>query len=79
MNALPTSNNDQLRELVEAVGLTSAVALTIFNRGLGPAAACSESTWKAFLASPDDPRFQLLSDELLAHAQAQFAKVKQAP
>lgn len=67
------------RELVEGAGLTTAVEPTIFDRGLGPAAACSESSRKAFLASPDDPRFQLLADELLAYAQAQFAKVKPAP
>ncbi len=76
MNALSVSNNECLRELVEAAGLTPVVALTIFNRGLGPAAACSDSTWKAFFAPSDSQRFKPLDDELLARAQAQFAKVK---
>ncbi len=37
MSTTDKSNNQQLRELVEASGLTQAVALTVFNRGLGPA------------------------------------------
>jgi len=69
------SNNDQLRDLIEASGLTQAVALTVFNRGLGPA-AYSMSAWKAFLASPSTDRFRPLKDELLAHAQSEFAKIQ---
>jgi len=68
------TNNERLRELVEASGLTQAVALTVFNRGLGPA-AYSISTWKAFFVRSDSPRFRPLKDELLAHAEREFAKL----
>jgi hypothetical protein len=71
------TNNERLRQLITEAGLTQAVALTIFNRGLGPA-AYSESTWKAFLADPETTRFRPLKDELLAHAEVQFAKLKQS-
>jgi hypothetical protein len=74
MNTSAKTNNERLRELVEASGLTQAVALTIFNRGLG-SAACSESGWKAFFAGPETVRFRPLHDDLLAHAEKQFAKV----
>lgn len=74
MNTNTKTNNERLRELVEASGLTQAVALTIFNRGLGPA-AYSVSTWKAFLVKPDSPRFRALKDDLLEHAEKQFAKL----
>lgn len=70
----PPSNNERLRELVESAGVTQAVALTIFNRGLGPA-AYSMDTFKAFLVRPDSAKFRVLKDELLAHAEKQFAKV----
>ena len=69
------TNNQRLRELVEASGLTQPVALTVFNRGMG-ARPYSESAWKAFLSSPETTRFRALSDELLAHAERQFAKLK---
>jgi hypothetical protein len=74
MNTKSISANERLRELVEASGLTQAVALTIFNRGLGPA-AYSESAWKAFFVRPDSSRFRPLKDELLAHAEKEFAKL----
>jgi hypothetical protein len=74
MHTKAKSNNERLRELVEASGLTQPVALTIFNRGLGPA-AYSESAWKAFLMTDtSSARFRPMSDELLAHAEKQFAK-----
>lgn len=69
------TNNDRLRELVEGAGLSQPVALTLFNRGLGPA-AYSESSWKEFFSSPDTTRFRALSDELLAHAETIFAKMQ---
>ena len=75
MSTNENSNNQQLRELVEASGLTQAVALTVFNRGLGPA-GYSESAWKAFLADPAAVRFRPLSDELLAHAKKHFANIQ---
>jgi hypothetical protein len=71
---LPT-NNERLRELVANAGLTQPVALTIFNRGLGPA-AYSESSWKAFFSSPDTTRFRALNDDLLAHAEKVFSKLQ---
>lgn len=68
------TTNEQLRELVEQAGVTQAVALTIFNRGLGPA-AYSESAWKSFFVNPDSTRFRALKPELLEHAKKAFAKV----
>ena len=72
-----TSNNARLRELIEEAGITQAVALTIFNRGLGPA-AYSMDTFKAFLVNPSSAKFRPLKPELLAHAEKQFEKVKSA-
>jgi hypothetical protein len=70
----PSTYNEQLRELVEASGLTQAVALTIFNRGLGTK-AYSESAWKAYLSSPETTRFRRIGDDMLMHAQKQFSKI----
>ena len=75
MNTPEKTNNERLRDLVQEAQLTQAVALTIFNRGLGPA-RYSESSWKAFFSSPDTTRFRPFSDELLAHAEKVFAKMK---
>lgn len=74
MNPLKT-NNERLRELVEASGLTQPVALTVFNRGLG-VAGYSLNTWKAFLVSPDSKKFRSLKKELLEHAGKNFDKYK---
>jgi hypothetical protein len=68
------TNNQRLRELVESAGLPQAVAMTVFNRGLG-IAACPESLWKALFAEPNSPQFKPLSDEWLVHARHQFAKL----
>ena len=68
------STNAQLLQLVTASGLSSAVAMTIFNRGMS-AAACSESQWKGFLAEPGKSRYLVLSAEQLAHAVHQFARI----
>jgi hypothetical protein len=68
------TNNQRLRELVASCSLPHPVALTVFNRGLG-AKAVLESTWKSFFLPPEQPRFQPLTDELLAHARQQFAKL----
>lgn len=68
------SANEQLRELVAASGLPPAVAMTIFNRGLG-AGGCTETQWKGFLADAGSPRFVPLPDEWLAHAIEQFARI----
>jgi hypothetical protein len=66
-------NNDRLRALIEEAGVTQAVALTIFNRGLG-AAAYSMDTFKAFLVRADSAKFRPLKEELLAHAEKQFER-----
>lgn len=66
------SNNERLQELVAASGLSPAVALTIFNRGLGPK-ACTSSAWSAYLSEPSSPRYLELDADLLSHAEAQFA------
>lgn len=69
------TNNERLRELIEESGLTQVVALTVFNRGMG-ARPYSMSAWKAFLSSPDTTRFRELSDDLMLHAEKQFARLK---
>ncbi|MDP2449089.1 MAG: hypothetical protein Q8Q74_08055 [Polaromonas sp.] len=69
------TNNRRLRELIEGAGISQPVALTLFNRGLGPA-AYSESAWKSFLSSPSTTRFRPLGDDLLAHAEKVFEKLK---
>lgn len=69
-----TKNNDRLRELIAEAGVTQPVALTIFNRGLGPA-AYSMDTFKAFLVRSDSAKFRPLKIELLEHAEKQFAKI----
>ena len=71
-------NNQRLRDLIAAAGVTQAVALTIFNRGLGPA-AYSMDTFKAFLVQPGKAKFRPLKDELLAHAERQFKKLEKTP
>lgn len=75
MHTKHKSNNEKLRDLIKGAELTQAAALEKFNRGLGPA-AYSESAWKAFFASPDTTRFRPLKDELLAHAERVFGKLK---
>lgn len=69
------TNNEKLRELIEATGLSQPVALTIFNRGLG-VAGYSLDSWKAFLVSPESKKFRPLKDELLEHAEKSFAKIQ---
>lgn len=69
------STNEQLRELVDATGLTQVEALAVFNKGMGPA-AYSFVTWKAFFASPDAKKFRALKPELLEHAQKKLGPLK---
>jgi phage I-like protein len=69
------SPNEQLRELVEAAGMTQAEALEAFNQGLGPA-AYSMVTWKAFFASPDSKKHRKLKPALLEHAKAKIQPTK---
>jgi len=68
------SPNDQLRELVAASALPQAVAMTVFNGGLG-AAGCTETQWKGFLTDPASPRFVPLPEAWLTHAVEQFARI----
>lgn len=72
------SNNDRLRELVDASGLSQPAALAVFNLGLGPA-AYSINTFKAFLVRADSPKFRPLKDELLAHAEKNFKQHVKTP
>lgn len=67
-----SSNNRRLRDLVMRSRLNDAVALTLFNRGLG-SRACTASQWKSFLEEPGSPRHSALPDHLLAHAETQLA------
>lgn len=69
----PNPNNDRLREIVNATGLSQAVTLTLFNRGLGPA-AYSLDAWKAFLVTHESDKYRNFSDKLLEHAEKVFAK-----
>ena len=69
-----TSNNERLRALIFLSGLSPAVALTIFNRGLG-VNACTSSAWAAYLSDPVTSHYRELDAELLHHAETQFAAV----
>ena len=69
--AKSNKNNERLRELVTSSGLTQPVALTIFNRGLGPR-ALKESTWKGYFCDPETSRHRTFNDDLLAHAEKMF-------
>jgi len=71
----PNPNNLRLRELIESSGLSQHVALTFFNRGLGPA-AYSFDAWKSFLVTHESSKFRPLKDDLLAHAEKVFSKIK---
>ena len=77
MNTRRKTTNEQLRELIDASGLTQAAALARFNRRLGPA-AYSESAWKSFLVDPTTTRFRPLKASLLEHARHALAKKSKA-
>lgn len=70
------TNNEKLREIVASTGLSEAVALTIVNRGKS-INGYSIDVWRAFLASPDTPKFQPVDDAILEHVQQAFEKFKQ--
>jgi len=67
--------NRRLKALVTASMLPPAVAMTIFNRGMQAASACSETQWKRYLAEPGSERFEPLPEALLMHAIHQFARI----
>ena len=75
MNNSVASTNRRLKALVAASMLPPAVAMTIFNRGMQAASACSETQWKRYLSEPGSERFQMLPEALLAHAVHQFARI----
>ena len=63
-------NNVRLRELIEAAGLTQAVAMTLFNRGRSVPA--TETVFRSWLADVAGGRWQALSDADLEHAEQAF-------
>ena len=63
-------NNARLRELIEAAGLTQAVAMTLFNRGRS--APATETVFKSWLADVAGGRWQALSDADREHAEQAF-------
>lgn len=75
MNTGQNPNNERLKELVQAAGLTQAAALERFNVGLG-ARPLSASTWKGYFCDHTTTRFRGLSDSLLQHAEKVFGSVK---
>lgn len=64
-------NNQRLRELVEASGLTQAAALAAFNATLGPRPLAFAS-WQAYFVKPESTRWRPFNDKLLAHAEKVF-------
>jgi len=72
MNSEANFNNERLKELVRASGHSTAVALTLFNRGLGGGAHSMDS-WNGYFARPDAKEFHAISDDLLRHAEIAFA------
>jgi len=70
-----TTNNEKLRELIKATGLSQPMALTVFNQGLGPA-AYSLDAWKAFLVNSNSKKFRPFKDGLLRHAEKSFMALK---
>lgn len=77
MNTRNKSNNERLRELVEGAGLVQAVALTIFNRGLG-VRGLKESTWKGYFCDPTTTRFRGFHDDLMEHAEKVFGPLQKS-
>lgn len=65
-------NGQQLREVIEAAGVTQPEALDRFNRG--QALSLSLSQWKAYLAKPDSARRSPCPDAVLKRAKRIFAK-----
>ena len=68
----PYPNNDRLRALFEASGLTLSIAMTLFNRGFRP--AVTESIFKGWLAEPGDERWCEVSAAPLQQAEQAWVK-----
>jgi hypothetical protein len=69
------TNNERLRELVAASGLSQPAALTVFNRGFG-IRGIKESTWKGYFCDPQTTRYRAFNDDLMAHAEKVFGGLK---
>ena len=63
-------NGQQLRLLIESVGITQKVALDRFNRG--QARPISVSQWKAYLAKQDSARRSPCPDAVLKRSKKLF-------
>lgn len=63
-------SNARFCALVEASGLTQAVALTIFNRGLSK--PVTESTFKSWMKEPDSNLWAEIPGGYLERAEAVF-------
>lgn len=71
MTKKSSSNNERLRSLITASGLTQAAALDLFNRELG-ARPYSASAWKSFFCDPGTTRFRPFGDAMLELAEKVF-------
>lgn len=69
------SNNEKLRELIDATGLTQVEALALFNAGLD-VAGYSIETWRAYFCNPTTARYRPFPEKLLARAERIFGKIK---
>lgn len=67
------SNNEVLADLVNAARVSTAVALTLFNRGRPPAQAYTERAWRSFFIAPESPGWRAVADEELQRAEMVFA------
>lgn len=73
MTIQPVPNNERLRQLIEASGLSQLEALALFNRG--QVKQISLSSWRSWLAAPDSARRRNLSDAYLHHAERLFSRM----
>lgn len=74
MNTSKSTNNEQLRELVAAAGLTQKQAHALFNAGLD-SFGYSFDYWKGFFCDPSTQRYKPLKDDQLARAEKIFGKL----
>lgn len=78
MNTIELSNNERLRQLIEASNLTQVSALAMFNEGLG-VRGLKESTWKGYFCDPSTRRFRGFANNLLEHAEEVFCSKNVKP
>ena len=72
-----TANNDRLRVLVEATGLSRAGSLALYNKGLHVLARCSDHSWKSYFSDPDSERWRHVRNEVLERAEKVFGPMGQ--